>query len=362
LTTLLDGYRFDKRLATGKPDNYVLLFRRGDQQRLAVWTTAADPRTINVPASPGAFRVVGHRGDDQPRIQAEAQGLSITVTDAPRYLMATAPNAGLTRAPEAFPLQARIVPGPGRMLAVDIESHAGMPFAGRVRLLDCVGIQPTVREQAVKLSARDEKQRLAFPLEAPPAGAFRVGLQVVHEAGHAVLTQPARDIVPLPDGVLTGCRIVPDGDKEVASEQRFAIEPAPKPLLDAETTTAKITYRFGKGWKFLRVIPGATEGLAIAGRPRAFGLWIYGDAQRTSPRLRVVDTTGQTWQPTGPTIDWQGWRYAEFPLTRSSGHWGGAADGVIHFPLVWDSLFLLDNPSKTSNRGTIYIAAPMIVY
>jgi hypothetical protein len=49
------------------------------------------------------------------------------------------------------------------------------------------------------------------------------------------------------------------------------------------------------------------------------------------------------------------------PLDSSGGHWGGSDDGVIHAPLRWDSVFLLDNPSRRTNRGAIYLAAPVVM-
>ena len=102
--------------------------------------------------------------------------------------------------------------------------------------------------------------------------------------------------------------------------------------------------------------------IAIEGEPTAFGFWVHGDGRGLTPRLRVRDTTGQTWQPTGPSVDWHGWRYVEMSLDRASGHWGGAGDGIIHFPLAWDSLALLDNTSRRELEGTLYLAAPCVRY
>ena len=46
--------------------------------------------------------------------------------------------------------------------------------------------------------------------------------------------------------------------------------------------------------------------------------------------VRLVDATGQTFQPGGQRLDWRGWRPVTIPLDAgSSGHWGGADDGVI---------------------------------
>ena len=43
-------------------------------------------------------------------------------------------------------------------------------------------------------------------------------------------------------------------------------------------------------------------------------------------------------------------------------HWGGANDGVIHYPIKWDSIFLLDNVSRQPVEGEIYLSAPTLIY
>jgi hypothetical protein len=80
------------------------------------------------------------------------------------------------------------------------------------------------------------------------------------------------------------------------------------------------------------------------------------------PRQRVADSKGQCWQLIGDDISWTGWRYVEFDLSPMSEHWGGVADGAVHFPLQWDSLFLLDKPKHQQVQGTIYVAAPVVIY
>ena len=124
----------------------------------------------------------------------------------------------------------------------------------------------------------------------------------------------------------------------------------------------KLSYRFAEGWKFVRVVPPQGDSRRITGEPRAVGVWIYGDGQNMNPRLRMTDSSGQTWQPAGDAIDWKGWRYVEFELKPSAGHWGGAKDGMIHFPLSWDLLFLLDNPSQKKVEGAVYLAGTVLIY
>jgi hypothetical protein len=76
----------------------------------------------------------------------------------------------------------------------------------------------------------------------------------------------------------------------------------------------------------------------------------------------VTDSNGQCWQPCGDDITWTGWRFVEFDLSPATDHWGGVADGAIHFPLKWDSVFLLDKSREQQAQGTIYVTAPVVVY
>jgi hypothetical protein len=49
--------------------------------------------------------------------------------------------------------------------------------------------------------------------------------------------------------------------------------------------------------------------------------------------FRVVDSTGQTHQYKGSITGTGGWEAVRIPLNRRLEHWGGAADGQIHFPI-----------------------------
>jgi len=108
LTTVLGGFRFNKRLAVGGADDYVLLFSKGDDVRLAVWSTNKELHDIIIPAGPGRFTATGHTGQALPALAAEKEGLKVTLTDAPQYLAPEAPNdllrvaAGWDRLPLEF--------------------------------------------------------------------------------------------------------------------------------------------------------------------------------------------------------------------------------------------------------------------
>jgi len=92
LTTVLKGFRFNKRLGTCRTWSWTLLFSRGADVVVAAWTTRPKPHELRIPASPGTFRVVGHTGKPLPEVTAGKGGLTVTVGDAPIYLAPEKPN------------------------------------------------------------------------------------------------------------------------------------------------------------------------------------------------------------------------------------------------------------------------------
>jgi hypothetical protein len=87
LTTVLAGFRFSKRLPVGGADDYVLSFTKGDEVRLVAWSIAKNPGTVVIPTSPGRFNVTGHTGQPLPALEAGEKALSVSLTDAPQYLV-----------------------------------------------------------------------------------------------------------------------------------------------------------------------------------------------------------------------------------------------------------------------------------
>ena len=73
---------------------------------------------------------------------------------------------------------------------------------------------------------------------------------------------------------------------------------------------------------------------------------------------KAVDTyrtaSGQTFQPDTGNIDWKGWRYVTFSLRGDSGgRWGGANDGIIHYPIRLDTPLLVDSPGGRGGKGAL---------
>jgi len=86
LTRMLGEFRFNKRLALEKPDDYALLFSKDNEVRLAAWTTSA-PHEVTLPASAGSFEVTGLTGESLAALVADHRGLTLTLTNQPQYLV-----------------------------------------------------------------------------------------------------------------------------------------------------------------------------------------------------------------------------------------------------------------------------------
>jgi hypothetical protein len=250
-------------------------------------------------------------------------------------------------------------------LPVRVLNPSGEAFSGRIVLTEVEGLQVTGGDQPLDIPAGSGEGTVRFTLSAPPAAGYRAGA-VISAAGVRALTIAPHRYRIIDDfaqhgasSLHTAYHIYADGDKQVASEQRYGLGAA-----DAQAPVGgavAITYRFDKGWKFLCFGPSASK--ALDGRPSAIGMWVKSDGSGNLVRLRVVDATGQTFQPSAGKLVDPGWGYREFVIAGpDAGHWGGANDGVPHHPLKLDTLLLIDQaePARPS-AGTVELAAPTLI-
>ncbi|HEX5324672.1 MAG TPA: cellulase family glycosylhydrolase [Capsulimonadaceae bacterium] len=83
LTHALDGYRFIKRVVTKSDADYLLIFAKGKQYKLAAWTTGTD-HTISVPFVGTA--TLTHMLGDKSALSAHAGALSLPISQSPVYV------------------------------------------------------------------------------------------------------------------------------------------------------------------------------------------------------------------------------------------------------------------------------------
>lgn len=421
LTQALNGYRFVKRLSIESKSDYLLLFAHGTSVKLAYWTTAEDHavslnggRQLTLTRSPqyaaaegnAALRsasswtihaaqlfysagqiphlaLVYHNADTQAhRVQFAAEGTTLDGTHSLAGPRVESVAPGQTRTAII------LVPGPARVLMtvrarlvldgveqpyssdvsftptdslslssapmeanriqIQVANPAGTAFAGRLSLLS--GTHPV--SVPVRLFAGQKRAEANLP---PLKKASSCVLRDSHGAIVARLSLPR--FVPLAVALLS-LRGVPDGDPKVPSTFQFA--PADGPAL-------RVDYHFAPGWSFLRLV--APQPVPLEGKPVGIGVWVNGDGSGNLVRMRFGDSSGQAFQPGGFPIDWKGWRFITFRLVAPPGEavdlgfWGGANDGVVHYPVSVDTLLLLDSRAEAGlHAGAIQIKSPVAIY
>ena len=104
LTSFFAGYRFVKRLQVGGVTDYVLLFRKENEMRLAAWTTSPIAHNVVIKTNAPDFKLIPvtassrgtegttvrfiastHLGKAGAPITAQGDALVITLTNAPQY-------------------------------------------------------------------------------------------------------------------------------------------------------------------------------------------------------------------------------------------------------------------------------------
>ena len=264
------------------------------------------------------------------------------------------------------PVRARILPRIADALPVEIENPSGQAWEGNARYLRFG--DPEAGTEAkdfnagrIALAQGERSRTLKLPLQ-PPAGEMGAFLQIWEAAPDDALMLPIPVPVIWPSS--DKLKVSLEGDRVNAT---FAKDDE-APLSPSGSPSIRLRYSFVGGWKFLRLFTSETLSIPQTSRhqPTQSGLWLHGDGKGCQARIRFTDATGQTFQPDGPKIDWTGWLYITFPMQSTEekplAHWGGANDGVIHYPIKWDSIFLLDDVSRQPVEGEIYLSAPTLIY
>jgi hypothetical protein len=83
-TKFFSGYRFEKRIDLGNDDDYMLVFRNGNAQRFAAWTTGSAHKAL-LPSPAALYTGIRHTGQDLGPLGNEPEDLTIALTNAPVY-------------------------------------------------------------------------------------------------------------------------------------------------------------------------------------------------------------------------------------------------------------------------------------
>jgi hypothetical protein len=80
------GFRFEQRLLVGTDDDYVLVFAKDSERRLAVWTTSTGKKSLKIPAANGQYSITSMKGEDGGRAASDQGVVTMKLSNAPLYL------------------------------------------------------------------------------------------------------------------------------------------------------------------------------------------------------------------------------------------------------------------------------------
>jgi len=258
-------------------------------------------------------------------------------------------------------LRVRLLPPARQRVMAVVENPAGE------------ALQATLRVQAdgergsapVHLAKGEREALVQVEMQGEVAADVRMTAQMVDRAGR-VLTRSDETRWVLLDAIRPGAaswRAWVDGDAKVEARAQVAITDAPEPTPLGVRAAARLDYHFAKGWRFACVnVPESN--MPIEGKPKAVGMWVYGDGSGNFLRCRITDSTGQTFQPNYGPITWKGWRFVTMRLDGGfPGFWGGVKDGVLHYPIRWEAVALVDsNQQSAEKEWSIYITGIALQY
>ncbi len=420
LISALNGYSFRHRLFAAADDpTWRLLFQKGDANDylLVSWQPdSAGKRSTDLPKiesvgsdhpnykdlrtlamiriAPGAIAEIGDQPDHVPLQVITPTGAPIKIiatirqgTPNPRFQF-DGPSAGAlglplapvaTRAPHRYflvkwaegeaetefstlvdlwradPLELAAVPD-ATGVRVSVKSPARKGFKGLLQVMTrqppaVVGLQPVV--------IGDGDEQFTTRLARPAALLDYYLLDEKKQPVTSSVTVQAHPLAGFPTapGVKTGWSSVLSVDNK--AEQTVPVAAVALDPTAPSVAGLDFSYQFEKGWRYVSLVPNGS--LAVPAAAEAASLWVLGDLKGDLLRTRLRDATGQVFQIDLPAPPANEWTPIRIPLNQAAlgTHWGGDNDGVIHKPLTWEALLVIDSASReTPHGGHLLITAP----
>lgn len=254
------------------------------------------------------------------------------------------------------------------MVAVSIPDGGDeKPFKGRLSVGNYQGIRLASESADVSLKGPSDRQMLKYKMTQAPAGVYSFTLRLADDAGRDIVKVPAKRyslVETFADGkpgeTVARYNTALGGDDAVKGEAKLTY--AESPQWGPGPVCARLEYKLEPGWKFVQIVPKSAA--AIPGKPVGAKIWIKGQKDGSPARLRYRGADNQTFQPTYGTLDSRQWQILGTRLTGDGVvFWGGPADGVVRYPLAWDSLLIMDKPgSKDDYAGEVFIGPIMLCY
>ncbi|MCS6829354.1 MAG: cellulase family glycosylhydrolase [bacterium] len=305
---------------------------------------AGERRTVNVPVK------VDGRGDESLRVTLQWLAGQPSLLQTATVWLCVANVLNVRTLPPVRRQVLAIVENPGEeALQATLQIQAG-------------NLRNSVPLNLVK---GQREARVSVQMPEPLPHDVRISAQILDEKGKPLARSEATRWVSL-DAARdepTGWRAWLDGDAKVEGKAEVSLAEAPEPTPLGVRMAVRLDYYFGKGWRFACVnLP--EKFVPIEGKPKAVGMWVYGDGSGNMLRCRITDSTGQTFQPDYGPLTWKGWRFVTMRLDGGfPGFWGGKGDGVVRYPIRWEAVVLVDsNQQSAEKHWSIYVTGITLQY
>lgn len=108
----------------------------------------------------------------------------------------------------------------------------------------------------------------------------------------------------------------------------------------------KLNYDFTKMTdQSIAFVDFADGGILLKGKPKAVGMWVYGDSKDHWLRCRITDRTGTLYKlDFAETVDWEGWKWVTAKIPESAS-----------YPVKLKNVYLAEINETMKDTGSIYI-------
>ncbi|MGE9266712.1 MAG: GH39 family glycosyl hydrolase, partial [Verrucomicrobiales bacterium] len=243
---ILAGHHYSKRLSLGHSDHYALLFQKGEESVLALWTTRHQPAAISLPATSAPTRQLSHLGRELPLPALENDTLALTLSDDPIYLTFPAGAQAFQELPAALDIHLSLAPAQHGKILATLENFSDARFEATLQLESRGGLALSATSQKITLPAPGETSTIAFPLSSDPASAYTISARLDH-GGHTHASAHPRRYAPPLHAPATPLRLHSEGDADTAAEFHLAAGADTAGLPAGALPAWELDYRFEAG-------------------------------------------------------------------------------------------------------------------
>ena len=346
------------------PHNYALHFQRDDTTVTVLWNAShlgtSTASQVEVAAGDLSALQIFDRDGRRLDPQLKDERVILTLTGSPLYLL----RQGIEVVPSPVVAPDRLSGSPGDEITLKVQLLN--PFSHSLKGTFPLDLPPGWAAEEVSKPYDLAPLGLAvldFTVTVPPAaqtGELELTGKMAGEKGISTVTAAwlslaKTKVVTNFESGLVGWNMTASnakGSVELSTEATPSGCPAARitmwPDLEASSRIVQIT---------------RPVSLPVGGEPKGIGLWVKGDDSGCQINYQVVDRYGERFvviaaQP----IDWTGWKYISAPIEHFASHSGTNANGVIDYPVSFQSVMVSCRASYVPEKVEILIDEIVATY